>query len=360
MKILVYGAGLIGSIVASQLKKNEYDVTILARGQHAENLRSFGIVTHAFEGDDYCTVHPPVVESLTPEDIYDVILVIMRRNNHEEILPILSKNSHYKKVVFLGNNVGGASDIVKFVDAKKVALGFGGTTGERRGDVIYHYAADEKGNFGKFWLGELDQSPSLILLELQTILENAGFETEISPDIDAWLKTHAAIVLPIAFGLYLCDGDNFRLSRTRDAIVTTFRGIKEGLKVLRKLQVSILPQKYQLFSLVPEPVAVAYLRTFFNTDFARVGLAVHANNAKDEMFYLANEFKTLITASGVDTPHLNHLFAVTDQTQEDQIILPEGSKSKPLDWKPIWIGAGILTGILGALGFILTQQKKRK
>jgi glycerol-3-phosphate dehydrogenase len=97
MKILVYGAGMIGSIVASQLKKNGQDVTVLARGDHAADLRSFGIVTHPFDGDDYCTVHPPVVETLEPEDEYDVILVIMRRSSHQEILPILAKNPHYKK-----------------------------------------------------------------------------------------------------------------------------------------------------------------------------------------------------------------------------------------------------------------------
>ncbi len=58
MKILVYGAGMIGSIIASQLKKNNQDVTILARGQHAADLRSYGIVTHPFDGEEYFTTHP--------------------------------------------------------------------------------------------------------------------------------------------------------------------------------------------------------------------------------------------------------------------------------------------------------------
>jgi ketopantoate reductase len=32
MKILIYGAGVIGSIFAWKLTKNGYDITVLARG----------------------------------------------------------------------------------------------------------------------------------------------------------------------------------------------------------------------------------------------------------------------------------------------------------------------------------------
>lgn len=359
MKILVYGAGIIGSVVASQLKKNGQDVTVLARGQHAADLRSYGIVTHPFDGEEYFTTHPTVVESLAAEDEYDVILVIMRRNNHQDILPILAQNQHFKKAVFLGNNVAGGADILEQLDAEDIILGFGGTTGEKRGDVIYHYTDEEAGKMGKIWLGELNDLPSPTLLELAEIFESIGFETEISVDIDAWLKTHAAIVLPVAFGLYLCDGNNYRLAKTRDAILMTFRGIKESFKVLRKLKITILPNKYRVLPLIPEPIVVAYLQKFFSSEFARVGLAVHANNARDEMYFLANEFKVLIQQSGIDTPNLNQLYAITE-TADDQLILPEGSQSKPLDWKPIWIGAGILTGILGAIGFLASHRKRKE
>lgn len=360
MKILVIGAGIIGSIVASQLKRNGQDVTILARGQHARDLESFGIVTHPLHGEEYRTTHLAVVEELSAQDEYDVILVIVRRNSHQDILPLLANHQHYQKVIFLGNNLGGGADLKEQLPAEKIALGFGGTTGEKRGDIIYHHVDQETGYYGKIWLGELEGEPSPTLIALQLIFEDAGFETEILPKMDAWLKTHAAIVLPVAFVLYLCDGSNYRLAKTRDAILMTFRGIKEGLKVLRRRKIPILPKKYRIFPLIPEPIAVAYLEKFFSTDFARIGLAVHANNAKDEMAFLAKEFKAMIAKSGVDTPNLNQLYAVTEQEQQNQLVLPEGSQKKRLDWKPIWILAGILTGIIGALGYILSQRKRKQ
>ena len=37
MKILVYGAGVIGSIFAGKLAKTGYDITVLARGNENKN-----------------------------------------------------------------------------------------------------------------------------------------------------------------------------------------------------------------------------------------------------------------------------------------------------------------------------------
>jgi len=44
MKILVYGAGVIGSIFAGKLAKNGYDITVLARGNRLNELNEKGII----------------------------------------------------------------------------------------------------------------------------------------------------------------------------------------------------------------------------------------------------------------------------------------------------------------------------
>jgi 2-polyprenyl-6-methoxyphenol hydroxylase-like FAD-dependent oxidoreductase len=43
MKILVYGAGVIGSLYAARLKQIGADVTVLSRGKRLEAIRKFGI-----------------------------------------------------------------------------------------------------------------------------------------------------------------------------------------------------------------------------------------------------------------------------------------------------------------------------
>ena len=44
MKILVYGAGVLGSYLAHELYKGENKVTLLARGKHYEAIKKNGMV----------------------------------------------------------------------------------------------------------------------------------------------------------------------------------------------------------------------------------------------------------------------------------------------------------------------------
>ena len=44
MKILVYGAGNLGSLYAAKLKDAGHDVTILARGKRLHCIREHGIL----------------------------------------------------------------------------------------------------------------------------------------------------------------------------------------------------------------------------------------------------------------------------------------------------------------------------
>lgn len=44
MNILIYGAGVLGSLYAARLKESGHNVSILARGQRLDDLRKHGIV----------------------------------------------------------------------------------------------------------------------------------------------------------------------------------------------------------------------------------------------------------------------------------------------------------------------------
>mgnify|MGYP001374583466 FL=1 len=51
MKILVYGAGVLGSLYAARLKESGQDVTVLARGKRFDEIEGQGIVLeHALKG----------------------------------------------------------------------------------------------------------------------------------------------------------------------------------------------------------------------------------------------------------------------------------------------------------------------
>ena len=94
MKILVYGAGPLGSLFAARLHEAGHNVSLLARGQRLADLRKYGIVLVDTQTDQETVAHPQIAERLDPQDVYELVLVIMRKNRVLEILPILAANQH--------------------------------------------------------------------------------------------------------------------------------------------------------------------------------------------------------------------------------------------------------------------------
>ena len=87
MDILMYGAGVLGSLYAARLQEAGQLVSLLARGQRLQNIREHGIVLEDVLTGQTTTTHVQVVEQLGPEDRYDLAVVIMGKHQVAAILP---------------------------------------------------------------------------------------------------------------------------------------------------------------------------------------------------------------------------------------------------------------------------------
>ncbi|NIQ75442.1 MAG: hypothetical protein GWN67_12505 [Phycisphaerae bacterium] len=154
----------------------------------------------------------------------------------------------------------------------------------------------------------------------------------ISPNMEAWLKTHVAEVSPVANALYLAGGDNYRLARTRDGLVLMVRAIREGYQVLRALGVPITPANHKVFDWIPEPILVALMRRLLNTKTAEIEIAGHANAARDEMKQIADEFRALARTTSVPTPAMDRLYTYIDPAVPP---LSEGSAQISPSWRSV-------------------------
>jgi 2-dehydropantoate 2-reductase len=144
MRILIYGAGVIGSIFAGKLAASGHDITMLARGRRAEELREHMLSLSVPGAGRTDTVWVNVTERLAPDDLYDYIIVAMQRTQVDEILPILAEN-HSKNIVFVVNTAGGYDRWAQAVGSDRPMLGFPSVGGERiDGEVVYFIG---KGNY---------------------------------------------------------------------------------------------------------------------------------------------------------------------------------------------------------------------
>ena len=354
MKILVYGAGVLGSLYAARLQESRQEVSLLARGQRLADLREHGIVLEDAITGHRTTTRVDVVEQLTPEDAYDLVIVLVPKNHVSEVLPSLAANRHTPNVLFMGNNAAGPDEMTSALGRERVLLGFPGAGGSREGHVVRYIAASGRRRFATT-MGELDGRTTPRLERIIEVFESAGFPVTISPNMDAWLKTHVAFILPIGGALCMAGFDNYRLARTRDAVVLMVRAMREGFRVLRALNVPITPSSLKIFEWIPEPILVTLAQRRLDSEAVEAAFG-HAKAARDEGRHLRNEFRALAHSSSVPTPTMDRLRTYVDQTVPP---VPEGSAQIPMDWRGVWVGLGALAGALAGLVLVWRLLRRR-
>jgi 2-dehydropantoate 2-reductase len=204
------------------------------------------------------------------------------------------------------NNAGGPEEIVNALGKERVLLGFPGSGGTKEDHVIRYNIISK--HVQKTTLGELDGSIIPRLKQITQEFKRAGFPTEICSNMDAWLKTHVALVSSIANAIYMAGGDNYKLARNREAILLNIRGIREGFRVLRELGIPVTPAKLKMFDVMPEPLLAAAFGRVYKTEWSEVVMTRHANAARDEMKLLADELIALARKTNVPTPAIDKLY----------------------------------------------------
>ncbi len=103
MKVLVYGAGVIGGQLVHALSIAGNDVTVIARGAWKETLQKDGLrIHHHIQKKD--TVDHPRVLDKPDNKPYDIAFAVMQYRQMEQILDDLAAvNSPV--IVLVGNNL---------------------------------------------------------------------------------------------------------------------------------------------------------------------------------------------------------------------------------------------------------------
>ena len=140
MKILVFGAGVLGCNLARDLFRAGKDVTLLARGSWAEEIQRNGLRIKDKFSPRVSVNRVPVVTELKPEDVYDVIFVVLRYTQLDAIQDTLRANGT-RNIVFVGNNVR-AGALAASLPEKNVLFAFAcykadGDLKKLKGDTAY-------------------------------------------------------------------------------------------------------------------------------------------------------------------------------------------------------------------------------
>jgi len=303
-RMLVIGAGVNGCVCAAALHRAGYDVTVLARGKRLEQLQERGIeIEDPLKGTRTVT-HVPVVDRLASEDIYEYVLVVVRKNQVRDLLPVLAQNQS-QSVVFMVNTASGPDAWIAALGAKRVMLGFVFAGGRREGSLIRAMRA--RGQRTPF--GEANGAITERLTRLVSILNRVGLKAKAIADMPEWLVTHAAMVAPVAMFVLKHGCDTHTLARSRKDMGMLTDALRETLAVLRANGRRIVPRSTVLLDVLPRFVVTSFFRALLSSRFGEIGAGWHCSQAPDEMFQLARELKDLVEQSCLPAPVLRQLLA---------------------------------------------------
>ena len=238
MKILVFGAGVLGCNLARDLFKAKKDVTILARGKWAEEIKNNGLRIKDKFKPRMSISHIPVITELTPDDQYDVIFITLRYTQLESILDILRSNKT-KNIVFVGNNVR-AKDLSETLPEKNVLFAFASSAGHREPNYV------DSIDLKKITIGQLKDSQSNEQF-IKQIFEGTKCKITYEPNMEDYLLCHAAFVLPIVFACYKTDGNLKKIKGNKAYFNKIIDANIEGYKAIRNAGHAILPKEDEIF-----------------------------------------------------------------------------------------------------------------
>jgi 2-dehydropantoate 2-reductase len=284
MNILVLGAGVQGTLYGVRLARAGHNVTLIARGKRAADLRTGGAAIENVLTSQAETAHLPIIEGLPPGARADVCFVTVRCEQIPQALSELISAPGISRIVFMVNHVGGSKAMFKALGRERVVLAFPGMAGHISCGVDRYI--------------EVTQQPTAVESDASDIirlLRRGGFRVARVRDMDAWLGRHAVFITAVAGALYEKGGDARRLAASPDSVRAFIEAVREGWSAMDRRHIKSAPLALRaIFSWIPLPLAVGYWRRLLASGRGEYYFALHARHAPVEMAALASGVRELL------------------------------------------------------------------
>lgn len=289
MKLLVYGAGVCGSLLAAHLHEAGLDVSLLARGRRLASLRRHGVQLAEEGSPAIRQVRVPVVEHATGG--YDLAAVTVR--THQVDAALESLTDFDGDVLFLHNWAAGARPLEEAISHQRVLLGFPPAGGTMDGDVVRYRAGNFVTSRVPMPIGEPDGRTTPRSERIVRTFRAAKINARVEPRMDAWLKTHAAFSVPLGRAAYTAGGPA-ALAEDPDAVRGMLHLMRHNLAAMPAPPV---PRAFGALQTLPEGLLVALLRRFLSSQTAaRSGLSDTSPATAAELSRLAEQLRATAQA----------------------------------------------------------------
>ncbi|GFZ30068.1 hypothetical protein CSC2_05940 [Clostridium zeae] len=287
-RILIFGAGVVGSIYALRFAQYGLDVTLLARGKRLETLKKDGLLYN--DNGTIKNIAINTIGKLEDDDIYDFIFVPVRYDQSEAALSTI-KNNKSKNIITLTNTLG--YDRWLDIVGERLLPGFPGAGGDLKDGILYAQFGTAKHQGTIF--GEINGQTTERVKELAKIFEVANLHYEIQDNIKAFHISHTATAIVIKH-FYTKDGMmNIETAKSESTLFKIATELKENLQKVEQAGIPVIPKEIKSMGEVPEKEIIDMYLNMLSNDFTiDVLLGNHAISAKREIMMLDEMFRKQI------------------------------------------------------------------
>ncbi|MBL8954157.1 MAG: NAD(P)-binding domain-containing protein [Myxococcaceae bacterium] len=244
MHLAIIGAGRMGSAFAWHLARAGHDVTVVARGERLERLKRDG----GIETVGGVKAAVKTAPGLDPTVEWDGVLVMVLAHQVKPLLPVLSA-SKARSIVFLFNTVEALQPLRDAVGAGRVDFGF--PTG---------FSMLLDGKLRASFAGP-GQNVTVSSAAWAETFRAAKLPSVVEPDMQSFLRTHAAFVIPLMASGVVVHGRGAGITWAESKRYA--QATRRGGAVVKKLGDRLVPSAIGVLLKLPLPL-LTFLLFFMN------------------------------------------------------------------------------------------------
>lgn len=311
MKIVIYGAGVVGCTYGWQLSEAGHDITVLVRKGQKQQIEEQGIhlICQDFRGDKKKTIEtifrPCVIDELDPQNNFEYILVTTNKIQLPDALPVLGASAGKAHVVFFQNNWDGFDEINRYLRPEQYFFGFPFMVGGgKEADGIHCVISGME--YSHTPIGEVNGEITPRVRKISQALEEAHLKPVLSRDIQLWIITHYAAAAGLTAGI-LGAGNAARFVGDSTIIRTAIRAIREGFAICLKRGYDAKAEKANKLYLLPLFISVPIARKIYSNEALRLMFDGHVSHSPSEVRQMIEDMIAAGVKYNIATPNLIQL-----------------------------------------------------
>ena len=308
MKILIYGAGVIGCTYGWQLVEAGHDITLLARKEQKEQIEKNGIhlICQDFRDNKKTIIdtvfHPHVIDELTAQNEFEYIIVTTNKIQLPDVLPVLSSSAGNAHILFFQNNWDCFDKIARYLKAEQYFFGFPFMAGGGKdADGIHCVISGMK--YSHTPIGEMNGEITPRVRKLAKALDKARLKPVFSQQILLWIITHYAAAAGLTAGI-LNAGSASKFVNDSAIIRTTIRAIREGFAICLKRGYNAKSEKANKLYQLPLFISVPIAKKIYSNEALQLMFDGHVMHSPREVRQMIEDMIAYGKEYGIATPHL--------------------------------------------------------